>query len=234
MRIKNLLLIILLISSTLRGQAEDQFMGGGVSYLIPAGGLSYRFNSTLSGYLYYGKKTTEKWEWYGKLEYISFNQENRDKLKLKRIVNLGGVEQVMIFDLPKLDMHLKAYGISVDANYSLLKFDYLRTDLRFGFGVYRWEGFRSEYFDTLRVEHSGITYDAVVLKVPALKQLDWSGGFDVGVNFSTEIIDPIWFELAAKYKAIIGEMWATLLELDLENVSVFQMYDLSLGVKVRF
>ncbi len=233
MRIKNLLLFVFLISSSLLGQTEVQFTGGGISYLIPAGGLSYRFNPALSANLYYGQKTNEKWEWYGKLEYISFNQENRNKLKLRRIVNTGGVEQVIIFDLPKLDMYLKAYGVSVNANYNLLKFDFLRTDLRFGFSVYRWEGFRSEYFDTLRVEHSGITYDAVVLKVPALKQLDWSGGFDIGLNFSAKIVDPIWFEAAAKYKAIIGEMWATL-ELDLENVSVFQMYDLSFGFKFRF
>lgn len=233
MRIKKILFLVLLFSSSLHGQYDSQFLGGGVSYLFPAGSLSYRFNPALSGHLYYGSKTSEKWEWFGKFEYISFDKENRNKLNLRKTVNLGGVDQFIIFDLPKLDMHLKIYGLSVNANYNMFDFDFLKTDLRFGFGVYRWEGFRGAYFDTLRVDYSGVTYDAVILKVPDLKQLDWSGGFDVGLNFSAKIVEPIWFEAGAKYKAIIGEMWATL-ELDLENVSVFQMYDLSFSFKVRF
>jgi hypothetical protein len=148
-------------------------------------------------------------------------------------VNIGGAEEIIVFDLPKLEAELNIYGLSANANAKILDFDFFRSDLTFGFGIYRWESGRSGYFDTLRVERSGVTYDAVILKVPPLKQLDWSGGFNVGINLSTKIISPIWFEVNANYKAVIGELWTTL-DLDLENVSVFQMYEIRAGLKARF
>ncbi len=80
---------------------------------------------------------------------------------------------------------------------------------------------------------NGINYDAVILKVPALKQLDWSGGFNLGLQLSSRIIEPIWLELTTNYKAIIGELWATL-DLDLDNISVFQMYEVKLSLKAMF
>jgi len=233
--IKKVIFFSLLISLSTSLFAQDKIYFGGVSgsYFNPVGSLSYRFKPDGGFSLFAGYKSGESWEWFGKFEYISFMKENRDKLKLKRSVNLGGVEEILIFDLPKLETDLKIYGLSANANAKLIDFDFFRSDLTFGFGIYRWESGRSGYFDTLRVERSGITYDAVILKVPPLKQLDWSGGFNVGINFSTKIIDPIWFEVNANYKAIIGELWATL-DLDLENVSVFQMYEIRVSWKARF
>jgi hypothetical protein len=228
-----LLQILILFSMNLFAQDKIYFAGESGSLLIPAGSLTYRFKpdggiSFLAGY-----KSSENWEWFGKLELINFTKVNRDKLKLKRNVNIGGAEEIVVFDLPKLEAELNIYGLSANANAKVLDFDFFKSDLTFGFGIYRWESSRSGYFDTLRVEKSGITYDAVILKVPPLKQLDWSGGFNVGINLSTKIIDPIWFEVNANYKAVIGELWATL-DLDLENVSVFQMYEIRAGLKARF
>jgi len=228
-----LLQILILFSMNLFAQDKIYFAGLSGSYFIPVGSLSYRFKPDGGFSLFAGYKSSESWEWFGKFEYLSFMKENRDKLKLKRNVNLGGSEEILEFDLPKLETDLKIYGLSANANAKILDFDFFRSDLTFGFGIYRWGSGRSGYFDTLRVERSGVTYDAVILKVPPLKQLDWSGGFNVGINLSTKIIDPIWFEVNANYKAVIGELWATL-DLDLENVSVFQMYEIRAGLKARF
>jgi hypothetical protein len=224
---------LFLIFNSLFAQDKNYFAGANGSYLIPTGSLSFRFKPDGGLSLFAGFKQSDSWEWYGKFEYISFMKENRDKLKIKRNVNLGGVEETLIFDLPKFETDLKIYGVSANANAGILNLGFLNSDLTFGFGIYRWESGRSGYFDTLRVERSGITYDAVILKVPPLKQLDWSGGFNVGLNVATKIIEPIWFEINANYKAIIGELWATL-DLDLENVSVFQMYEIRAGLKARF
>jgi hypothetical protein len=228
-----LLQILILFSMNLFAQDKIYFAGLSGSYFIPVGSLNYRFKPDGGFSLFAGYKSSESWEWFGKFEYLSFMKENRDKLKLKRNVNLGGSEEILEFDLPKLETDLKIYGLSANANAKILDFDFFKSDLTFGFGIYRWESGRSGYFDTLRVERSGVTYDAVILKVPPLKQLDWSGGFNVGINLSTKIIDPIWFEVNANYKAVIGELWATL-DLDLENVSVFQMYEIRAGLKARF
>lgn len=232
---KKFFFVWIILFLPLIGFTQDKFNFFGISgsYFIPTGSLTSRFSPAGGVNLFYGYKTSDKWEWFGKVEYINFNKENREKLKIKRNVNLGGSEVVRTFDLPKLETDLKIYGASANANYKVLDFQLFKSDLTFGFGFYRWESFRSGYFDTLRVDTLGITYDAVVLQVPALRQLDWSGGFNVGLNLSTKIIDPIWFEVNANYKAVIGELWATL-DLDLENISVFQMFEIRLGLKARF
>jgi len=229
----SLLLTIFLFPVLIYAQDKPYFFGLGGSYLIPTGSLTLRFSTAGGLNLFYGYKSSDKWEWFGKIEYLNFNKENREKLKIKRNVNLGGSEVVRTFDLPKLETDLKIYGASANSNARLFDYDFLNGVITFGFGIYRWESFRSAYFDTLRVDTMGTTYDAVILKVPSLKQLDWSGGFDVGMNLSLKIIDPVWFEVNANYKAIIGELWATL-DLDLENISVFQMFELRLGLKARF
>jgi hypothetical protein len=232
---RSLYLTFLFFFSTIFSLAQDKiyFAGVGGSYLIPTGTLSQRFQPAAGMSLFYGYRSSINWEWYGKFEYINFNKENREKLKLKRNVNLGGIEVIREFDLLKLQMDLKIFGISVNANSKLFEYGIFQGDLNFGFGIYRWESFRSEYFDTLRVDTLGKTYDAVILKVPSLKQLDWSGGFNFGINLSAKIFEPIWLDFSVSYKAIIGELWATL-DLDLENVSVFQTYDIRLGLKARF
>lgn len=228
----SLLLTIFLFPVLIYSQNKPYFFGFGGSYLIPTGSLTSRFSTAGGLNLFYGYKSSDKWEWFGRIEYLNFNKENREKLKIKRNVNLGGTEVIKTFDLPKLETDLKIYGVSANSNARLFDYDFFNGDITFGFGIYRWESFRSQYFDTLRVDTMGTTYDAVILKVPALKQMDWSGGFNIGLSLSTKVIDPIWFEIAANYKAIIGELWATL-DLDLENISVFQFFEIRAGFKVR-
>ena len=226
-------LIIFIFSNFIIAQEKVNSFGYSGSYLIPTGTLASRFKPAGGINLFYGFRSSESWEWFGKFEFINFNKENRNKLKIKRNINIGGTEFTRTFDLPKLETNLKIYGASANANSNIVDIGFLRTELTFGFGIYRWESFRSGYFDTLRVDTLGNTYDAVILKVPPLKQLDWSGGFSAGLNLSTKIIEPVWFIINANYKAIIGELWATL-DLDLENVSVFQMYEIRLGILAKF
>lgn len=232
-RIIYFLILLLIVPTLIKAQGKINFAGLGVSYLIPTGSLTSRFKPAGGFNLLYGYSANEKWEWSGNFEFINFNKENRDRLKIKRNINLGGNEITKTFDLPKLQTDLKIYGLSGNASSKIFDYGFLNCRLNFGFGIYRWESFRSEYFDTLKVDTMGTTYDAVILKVPALKQLDWSGGFNLGLNLSTKIIEPIWFELNANYKAVIGELWATL-DLDLENISVFQMYELKITLKAKF
>ncbi|MCX8056326.1 MAG: hypothetical protein N3F03_01795 [Ignavibacteria bacterium] len=233
MKKRVLFLLIFLLPIFLEAQDKIYFAGIGSSYLIPTGSLKSRFSPAGGVNLFFGYKSSENWEWFGKIEYLNFNKENRERLKIRRNVNIAGREVTRNFNLPKLETDLKIYGASANANSKIIDLNFFKSDLTFGFGIYRWESSRSGYFDTLRVDTLGVTYDAVILKVPALKQLDWSGGFNVGLNLSTKIIDPIWFEVNANYKAVVGELWATL-DLDLENISVFQMYEIRLGLKARF
>lgn len=226
-------LIIFIFSNFIIAQEKINSFGLGGSYLIPTGTLASRFKPAGGIDFFYGYRSSERWEWFGKLEFINFNKENREKLKIKRNVNVGGGEVTKTFDLPKLETYLKIYGASVNANSKILDYGFFKSDLTFGFGIYRWESFRSSYFDTLRIDTLGNTYDAVILKVPALKQLDWSGGFNAGMNLAVRIIDPLWFIINANYKAVIGELWATL-DLDLENISVFQMYEIRVGLVAKF
>ncbi|MFN4111877.1 MAG: hypothetical protein ACK4G1_06340 [Ignavibacteria bacterium] len=229
----SLLLTIFLFPVLIYSQNKAYFFGIGGSYLIPTGSLTSRFSNAGGLNLFYGYKSSDKWEWFGKIEYLNFNKENREKLKIRRNVSIGGTEVTKTFDLPKLETYLKIYGASINANSKIFDYGFFKSDLTFGFGIYRWESFRSSYFDTLRIDTMGNTYDVVILKVPALKQLDWSGGFNAGMDLAVKIIDPIWFIINANYKAIIGELWATL-DLDLENISVFQMYEIRVGIVAKF
>jgi len=229
----SIVLFVFLFSFCLEAQNKINSAGVAASYYVPVGSLSVRFLPAFSGNVFYGYKTSDAWELFSMIEYISFQEENRERLTIKRKVNIGGGEVTRVFDIPKLEMHLKIYGASANGSYRLFGNNFMKSNIIFGFGIYRWEGFRSAYFDTLRIDTLGITYDAVILQVPALKQLDWSGGFNVGMNLSAKIIDPIWFDVSASYKVIIGELWATL-NLDLENVSAFQMVELKAGVRVKF
>lgn len=227
-----LFLLIIFVKVSL-SQDKLNEIGVRYSYLVPIGTLSNRFIPTSGFSIFYGYKTSSKWHWQGRLEYFSFSKENRKRLNIRRKLTLQDQEQIFEFPLPKLDMYLNAFGLSASANYYFYNKSGLRLCLDLGFGIFRWESFRSEYFDTLRVTYGEKTYDAVILQVPSLKQLDWSGGFNLGFSSDILIFNPIWLNISTNYKAIIGELWATL-NLDLENISVFQIYEVSASLKFFF
>ncbi|MBU2446722.1 MAG: hypothetical protein KJ666_14290 [Bacteroidetes bacterium] len=227
-----LLILFYILPSVLFAQSNSFVIGANGSMFTPIGSLTNRFLSTYGGSVYFGQNVSQNWIWTAKLEYLNFNKENSDKLFITRKITVQDKEQTFKLPLPKLTMDLKIYGLSAQAQYNLFNYSFLSTDLSFGFGIYRWESSRSSYYDTLRADTSGGLIDIAILKVPEIKQQNWSGGLSLGLDVDVKIIDPIWINFGAHYKAIIGELWATL-SLDLENISTFQMFDVHIGLKAR-
>jgi hypothetical protein len=225
--------IFLTPSLSLFGQANPFIAGLKGSFYTPIGSLSNRFLSTYGGSVYFGQSISQNWTWKGEVEYLDFNKVNSDRLFITRKITVKEKDQAFKLPLPKLYMDLKIYGLSAQAQYKLFNWDFFSTDLSFGFGIYRWKSIRSSYYDTLRVDTWGGVLDVAILKVPEITQQDWSGGFNLGLDLEIKMIEPIWINFGAYYKAIIGELWPTL-NLDLENVSTFQMLHMHIGINARF
>jgi hypothetical protein len=234
MRTLKIFLIVQLISIYCFAQSDVYFAGGGVSYLMPIGSLAHRYKPTIGGSIYFGKSVSEKWSWYGKVEYFKFDKENTDKLFLTRSLTVRGVTNRYILPIPKLVMELSVVGITANANFKVLSSEVMEGNLTFGFGVYNWKDDRGEYYDSLYYTiPNDTTFLALYLNVPQKTLNDWSGGFNLGVDFSYQVFNPIWLNVSANYKAILGELWPTL-SLDLENISTFQMFDARAGIKINF
>jgi len=78
----SLLLTIFLFPVLIYAQDKPFFFGLGGSYLIPTGSLTSRFSTAGGLNLFYGYKSSDRWEWFGKIEYLNFNKENREKLSI--------------------------------------------------------------------------------------------------------------------------------------------------------
>jgi long-subunit fatty acid transport protein len=146
---------------------------------------------------------------------------------------LGAIERDIQLSLQDTTRELTSVGLSANADYNIMKSDYLNISLGFGFGLYRWESSLGSYHDSLYYrDESGTEMLVEILKIPSVKQVDWSGGFNAGVNVDLHVFGPLWLNLGANYKNIVGEMWAVL-SLDMENVSTFQMFQTKAGLFVR-
>lgn len=231
--IYTLILLILIINTNLFSQ--QYFAGGETSYLIPRATLGDRFKPSLGFNIYFGKQFSEKFSWTGKIEHFSFNEENHEKLNITRKLTVNNNERNFTVSLPKLEMELKATGISAIGKYHIFSNSFLKTNLEFGFGIYYWEFNRNGYYEQITVDTSGNGDMAVLtnLAVPPSQQIDWSGAVNFGFEQNVLIIKPLWFVFAANYKMIISELWPTL-ALDLENVSGLQMFDLRAGFRAEF
>jgi hypothetical protein len=215
-------------------QSKSFIIGADANYNLPLGTLSERLKGAFGGIVYAGKKVSDSWTWTGKLEYFKLTKVNKDK-RFKTIeAEIGGEISSYTFPLPNLKMDLTVAGLLAEAKYNLLKTEIFTTDVNIGFGFYFWEHFRSSYFDSLKVDTSGSGNFVLVeeLKVPSLRQKDWSGGINLGVDFNVLLFDPLWMNLSGNYKLIIGELWPTL-ELNLENVSGLQFIDFRAGIRLN-
>ncbi|MBZ0199044.1 MAG: hypothetical protein K8H86_04190 [Ignavibacteriaceae bacterium] len=219
------------------GTAEAQnhyVFGANGSYYIPFGSLADRFKPTAGGSFYFGKETDEIWTWLGRAEYFIFDNENTEKLFLKRKLKVNGVESDYEIPLPDLKLSLEAAGFAAVAEFKILETNFLNVKGTFGFGITRWLYERSAYYDSLYIDTTGAggMKLAQVLNVPAGSQVDWSGTFDLGVDVNVNVYGPVWINTGVRYKAIIGEIWPAL-DLDFENISTFQMFDIRAGVRIK-
>lgn len=232
-KIKILLTAIILFSTVT--SAQNKFIiGAGGNYNLPLGSLADRMNGAFGGFLFAGKQISENWTWVGKFEYFKLTDVNEDKMSKVVETNFNNANQTLTFALPGISMELSVLGFTAEAKYKLLKTDFLETDLNLGFGFYYWNYDRGSYQDSLFADTTGTgTFLLVdVINVPSLNQKDWSGGLNLGLDFSISVFEPVWLNLSANYKLLITELWPTL-DLNLENVSGLQFIDFRAGINLR-
>jgi len=233
---KNLFTILSIIIITSSAIAQNKFLiGASANYNLPFGMLSNRLEPAPGFLVFFGRQTSEDWTWIGKFEYFKLSDVNKEQMKKFVKSDILGPIQTFEFQLPKLKMDLTVAGLSAEAKYNFLNTDIVDANINFGFGFYYWEHFRSDYKDSLFVQstNSGNAVLVEVLNVPSLRQKDWSGGVNFGLDFILSLFDPFSLNLSANYKLIIAELWPTL-ALNLENVSGLQFFDLRAGIRFDF
>lgn len=233
-RILSITYIVILFSIYILPQSSGYVGGANISSYIPFGSLSSRFEHTFGGSFFFGKQVSEKWTWFGKVEYFKFDKLNEEKLVVKRDVLIGSQVQNFTIPLNQLKMSMEIFGVSANADLNVLRTKIFEGNVNFGFGIFWWRNFRETFDDSLFIkDDNGNDVFADYIKVPELTQGEWSGGFNAGANVAVMVIDPVWITFGANYKVIVGELWATL-ALEMENVSTFQMFDTRVGIKVNF
>jgi hypothetical protein len=228
------LLFIAVSTFSLYPQKIGYAIGAHGAYYLPIGSLSDRFKPTMGGAVTVDFPGKGNPAWSATFEYLVFREENYDRLFLTRNVEVNSVAQPFVFPLPKLTMQLEIAGLTANAAFPIYTTQGFESNIAVGFGIYRWLNRRSEYFDTLKVDTtgSGAFKTAVILGVPEQTQLDWSGGFNVGLDVNVEVFEPVSITLGIRYKMIVAELWPTL-NLDLENVSTLMMLDARVGFKIK-
>ena len=219
---------------TVSAQEHATVIGAGAAYELPLGTLHDRFLASNGGMVYAGVEITPRLTWIGKFEYAEFGTMNSSMLKKTVTVVQGTSAQQYKLPLPKLTMNLKTAAVTAEAHLSILGTDGLESNGVIGFGFTNWVNTRSQYYDSLYVSDAatGTPVKAAVLAVPANRQEDWNGTFNLGIELSAKVIDPVWFTLGADYKMIVGELWQTL-DLDLENVAGMQFISIRAGLKAK-
>ncbi|HPN37077.1 MAG TPA: hypothetical protein PL041_01650 [Melioribacteraceae bacterium] len=238
---KTIITIIILLTGIINAQKLNFVAGLDGNYYLPLGTLGERFNPTAGIAISFGKEVSKDWTWVGKLEYFKFDKLNEDKLKLNKKIAVGSNTESFNIPLNDLSMSLEIVGLSANAFYNALDFGDFKTDITFGFGVYRWYSPRETY--TLYFEQTTKSFyrDTVgvngsfnkVLDVPSISQSDWSGGFNLGLHFNYEVINNFNIYAGCEYKVILGELWQAL-ALNLENIAGFQMVNIKAGLKYQF
>lgn len=221
---------------SLYAQSRRVVFGAEGAYYKPIGTLNDRFEPTKGGAFYLGLVTSEKWTWLGKAEYLKFDKINPDRLSLNRTVTIDGTDREVSFPMEKLKMRLEIAGLSLDTKYNLIRTEYFETNIDAGFGFYRWI-FHRDGLDSLSAQvtsksgnNQNVYYS--MQKALAISQLDWSGGFNAGLEVVITPFYPVALSFSATYKNIVGELYPSL-ELDMENISTFQMFDLKAGLRIK-
>lgn len=210
------------------------FLGATGSYLLPVGGLAERMKPGLGGSFSFGKEVSPDWEWQGKFEYLTLTDVNQEKMVVRNKYTYNNVEREYDFPLNGIEMELTAYGATANAFWHVVSTDFFQANLNVGFGVIYWEYSRTAYKDSLYYQPTAdTTLFGEYINVPAFEQNDWSGTFNLGLDFRVRLLEPVWFTVTANYKNIIGELWP-FLKLDMENVSTLQFAEIRAGFAASF
>ncbi len=233
--------LIILITSLINAQKLNFVTSVDGNYYLPLGTLSERFEPTYGVAVSFGKEVSKDWVWTGKFEYFKFDKGNAEKLKINKNIAVGSNTEN--FDIPINDLviSLEIVGLSANAAYKAVDLGDFYTNITFGFGVYRWYSPREKYALYFEQNTKSFYRDTTgvngsfnkVLDVPSITQSDWSGGFNVGLNFNYTAFDKFSLYAGAEYKAVLGELWQAL-ALNLENIAGFQMINLKAGIKYEF
>ncbi|MFZ4621904.1 MAG: hypothetical protein ACOYNS_15190 [Bacteroidota bacterium] len=213
---------------------QSTIIGAAAVYEVPIGSLHERFLGTAGAMVFAGAEVSSKLTWVGKIQYSEFSSVNSDALNKSVTVGQGIGAQKVVLPLPKLTMDLKTTSVMAEAQLSLLRSEFADVNGIAGFGFTNWVNTRGAYYDSLFVKNavSGLPEKVAALAVPAIRQEDWSGTVNLGIELTGAIIGPVWFTVGADYKLIVGELWQTL-DLDLENVAGMQFVSIRAGVKAK-
>lgn len=236
---KTIFIALLVFSCAVRAQDNGFFIREEAGYLQPIGTLHQRFMGTTVEAVAFGKKINENTTWIGRIEYFRFTELNKDKLYYTRTIKPYSKEYLFRLPLDKLSMDLEGAGLTAEMQKDIYNNSFFQSRLSLGFGIYRWQSYRSGYKDSVYAsipDNDTLTSTKLKLvegfNVPSLVQQDWSGGFYAGAEIGIEIADPLWLTASAHYKVIVGELWAAL-KMDMENVSGMQMAMFKVGLSLR-
>lgn len=226
-------ILLLLCTGMLFGQSTGFLVGGEGIALFPAGEMTKRFTQTFGYAASFREAHNNNPRWGGFVEYAVMDEENRDKLFIKRKDTLNAVERDLVFPLKDFGMSFEYIGLGVTANYSIISGTVIDLNGRISFGIYNWKFTRDAYFDSIKVDTGSVTpkFKLIdVIRVPASKQQDWSGGIDIGLETDIVAFSPFIVSAGVRYKVILAELWPTL-ALDMENVSGLQSAQVTVGLK---
>jgi hypothetical protein len=207
-------------------------IGAGTQYQIPIGTLQHRFLSSPGAMVFAGAEVSPHLTWIGKLTMNEFTKLNTESLTKTVTVGQGVSAQRFVLPLPKLTMDLKTVGVQAEAQVKMVQTELLMLNGVVGFGFTNWISTRGAYNDSLFVNDpsTGTPMKVAALAVPAHRQEDWSGTFNLGCELTVSIMDPISLYAGADYTLIVGELWQAL-DLDLENVAGMQFAVIRAGLK---
>jgi len=231
-----ILLVLLTAAAGTAAQPLGVLLGADASYTAPAGSFAKRSKPALT-YRLTGRETHyNNPRWGGYVEYARFEEENRDRLSVKRLDTLNGVPRELVFPLKPFDMVLTSYGAGVTMNYAVVTTPAAELSAYAAFGIHYWEFDRASYVDSIRIDTGSVAPKLKlldVLRVPELHQKDWSGALHVGLDADITLFSPVILTAGVRYRILLAELWPTL-EMDLENVSGIQSVSVSVGLQYLF
>lgn len=231
-----ILLALLTLGTESGAQSLGALLGGEASYTAPTGSFAKRMRPSVTYRLTGREAHYNNPRWGGFVEYARFDEENRDRLSVKRLDTLNGVPRELVFPLKPFDMVLTSYGAGVTMNYAVLTTPAAELSAFASFGVHYWEFDRAAYLDSIRIDTGSVAPKLKlldVLRVPELHQKDWSGALHVGLDADITLFSPVILTAGVRYRILLAELWPTL-EMDLENVSGIQSLSVSVGLQYLF